>query len=489
MPQGYCKECRAHVTVRDGACLLGHSIDPSTIVAGSGRHRAARSRQLNHSQMVVSRGAIGVDVLQPEPAPRPSSLPPPRISRRKPEPRPGPLEPSKSLPDPTPGPVPEPWQRPLLGRRKMPMLELLGFSDPDEMLATSNSRAPSAPKTIPQAAKLAIDEPTELIETLQLPGPRLADVHTGEHTENTGVLVARLWEATSTHELLGDDWEPSTTVEAPQRTFRWSFISAGLAVLVTVALLAVAAYRLPINQASALRDNLTGSYTSLDAVTKEIPAVANLVLDPGATSTQLAEAALPLLVLSDAANVAYASATTDPGTALPFVSKAPLDALQPAESSLQRAADEALVIHQRIGDVLDYRILLGRALVLPASLPVEASDAQISEIGVELSGTLAETTEVLLQLPQDDILAGHQLQLEKAFAEMNTHVADYLAALRSQNAFAASRIAGEMRTSSASVSESVEGTLGVFQAWLDGAFEQLEQQLASTGSTLQASGS
>ena len=101
---------------------------------------------------------------------------------------------------------------------------------------------------------------------------------------------------------------------------------------------------------------------------------------------------------------AYAAATTGPGTDLPFVSTAPLDALQPAESNLQRAADEALVIHQRIGDVLDYRILLGRALVLPASLPVEASDAQISEIGVELSGTLAETTEVLLQLPKDEIL-------------------------------------------------------------------------------------
>ena len=72
---------------------------------------------------------------------------------------------------------------------------------------------------------------------------------------------------------------------------------------------------------------------------------------------------------------------------------------------------------------------------------------------------------------------------------MNTHVADYLAALRSQNAFAASRIAGEMRTSAASVSESVEGTLGVFEAWLVGAFKQLEQQLAATGSTLQASGS
>jgi hypothetical protein len=371
----------------------------------------------------------------------------------------------------------------------MPMLELLGFSDPDEVPAGSTSNAPSVRKTIPRAARLAIDEPTELIQTIQMPGPRLADVHTGEHTENTGVLVARLWEATSTHELLGDDWEPAETVEAPQRTFRWSLISAGLAVVVTVSLLAVAAYRLPINQANALRDNLMGSYTSLDAATEEIPAVADLVLDPGATTTQLAEAALPLLVLSDAANLAYASATTNPGTGIPFVSNAPLDALQPAESSLQRAADEALVIHQRIGDVLDYRILLGRALVLPTSLPVEASDAQISEIGVELSGTLAETTEVLLQLPQDDILAGHQLQLEKTFAEMNTHVADYLAALRSQNAFAASRIAGEMRASVASVSESVDGTLGLFGAWLVGAFEQLEQQLDATGSTLQASGS
>ncbi len=489
MPQGYCKECRAHVTIRDGACLLGHSVDPATIVAGNGRHRAPRSRSLIHSQLIAPRGAIGVDSLPSDQGGESSEPPLPRITARQIEPRPRPIEaPSATAVDPVH--TPEPFQRPLLGRRKMPMLELLGFADPDERSATSLTEPLSTPLAPRPASRPNGDKRPILQSTVQIPtpGPRLADVHQGESTENTGVLVARLWEATSEHSPLGDDWKPTQAVEAPNRSYRWSLISAALALTVTIALLAVAAYRLPINQASALRDNLTSSYLSLDAAAERIPGVAELILNPDTISSQFADAAIPLLALSEAANSAYASTTADAGSDIPFVSKEPLEALEPAESSLRRAADEALVIHERIGDVLDYRILLERALVLPASLPVQASDAQISDIGVSLSDTLAETTEVLLQLPRDQILAGHQLQLEKAFAEMSIHVADYLAALRSDNSFAASRIAAEMR-STAAITKSIDATLTGFEAWLLDASENLEQQLDVAAVALQATGS
>ena len=494
MPQGYCKECRAHVTVRDGACLLGHSIDPTSIIAGSGRHRAARSSRLNHSQLVSPRGAIGVDVLQSEEAPAPSEPPAAPIRRpngRTSEPRPPtfdtPVEPAA---DPTPSPAPEPWQRPLLGRRKMPMLELLGFADPGEGSAKAADKPEEA---FPAPALLTkpsvIEDATEVIEITPMRGPRLADVHTGEQTENTGVLVARLWDATSTHDALGADWEPSATIEPPVRTFRWSLISAGLALAVTVALLAIAAYRLPINQAAAMRDNLSGSLETLDAATGVFPAVANLVLDPETTTAALADAAIPLLAFSEAANSAYSSATADPGAQIPLVPKAPLEALEPAMTNLQRAADEALVIHERIGDVLDYRILLERALVLPASLPVEASDTRISDIGIGLSATLADTTEVLLQLPQDEILTVHALQLESAYSAMTIHVADYLAALRSGNSFAASRIVGDMRNEARSALDAVDDTLHEFETWLIEAFGHLEQQVRKTNSALKAANS
>jgi hypothetical protein len=41
VPHGYCTECDARVTVIDGACLLGHIIDPATISKKRGRRIAA----------------------------------------------------------------------------------------------------------------------------------------------------------------------------------------------------------------------------------------------------------------------------------------------------------------------------------------------------------------------------------------------------------------------------------------------------------------
>ncbi|HSJ26766.1 MAG TPA: hypothetical protein VLB67_01050 [Acidimicrobiia bacterium] len=51
MPHGYCTECQAQVTVRDGQCLLDHPVDPSTIEETSGRRlrTSARRRRGTHT--------------------------------------------------------------------------------------------------------------------------------------------------------------------------------------------------------------------------------------------------------------------------------------------------------------------------------------------------------------------------------------------------------------------------------------------------------
>jgi hypothetical protein len=45
LPHGYCTECRAQVTVRDGLCLLDHRIDPATIEETPGRRLRANARR------------------------------------------------------------------------------------------------------------------------------------------------------------------------------------------------------------------------------------------------------------------------------------------------------------------------------------------------------------------------------------------------------------------------------------------------------------
>jgi hypothetical protein len=55
LPHGYCTECQAQVTVRDGQCLLDHPVDPTTIEETSGRRLRtnARRRRGAHSVRLV----------------------------------------------------------------------------------------------------------------------------------------------------------------------------------------------------------------------------------------------------------------------------------------------------------------------------------------------------------------------------------------------------------------------------------------------------
>jgi hypothetical protein len=449
-----------------------------------------------HSQSLVSRGAIGIDLIQlesvdvperPDPAPSPTAIyvsPAPEIA---PETQ---VEPtSEEIDLRSPAPVAEPAAPPLPERKRMPMLELLGFADSDEQAAITAQEVDAAPVTPPPTRRRSPLAPTrpKAAPRSTAPVPRLADVHTGPTTENTGVLVARLWEATSEQAPLSEDWTPTETVEPPHRTFRWSRLSGALAIFVTLTLIAVAAYRWPISQANDLRVELSTNLATLESATEDIPAAVDLVTDPAIDPGQLAGIALPLLGFSEAANQAYTLATADHGSSIPLVSNAPLDALADAKAGLQRAADEALVIHERLGNILDYRILIARVLIVPDLLPVEASDAEISELGVTLSDMLAETTEVLLQLPDGDLTTGHRDLVESALAAMSSHVADYLAALRTENQFAASRLAGEMRQTSGAVSDALAPTLTQVAQWFDEALTDLQQRFDESHRTLQAS--
>ena len=69
MPHGYCTECQAQVTVRNGMCLLDHRVDPVTIEETPGRRlrASARRRRGTHSPSPVSRRTLPAVSLDPSP--------------------------------------------------------------------------------------------------------------------------------------------------------------------------------------------------------------------------------------------------------------------------------------------------------------------------------------------------------------------------------------------------------------------------------------
>ena len=56
MPHGYCTECRAQVTVRNGQCLLDHVVDPSSsqIIASKVSSRDVQERMMENSYHVAT---------------------------------------------------------------------------------------------------------------------------------------------------------------------------------------------------------------------------------------------------------------------------------------------------------------------------------------------------------------------------------------------------------------------------------------------------
>lgn len=69
LPHGYCTECRAQVTVRNGQCLLDHVIDPVTIEETPGRRLrpSARRRRGTHAPRLQVRRELPSISLDPAP--------------------------------------------------------------------------------------------------------------------------------------------------------------------------------------------------------------------------------------------------------------------------------------------------------------------------------------------------------------------------------------------------------------------------------------
>ena len=260
------------------------------------------------------------------------------------------------------------------------MLEMLGL-DEDAGLEPTVTVMASPPPTWQAPSPVAVVDKVGLDEF-----PALADMRiVNDNNTDTGTLIERLWFATEEHEAMrpAANLAPTEFENVPERCLRWTIIiAAGFGLTVVLALLLIG-----IGQPDRIAEQATATYRSAVSEARTVLPTATEVMqsitDPAVTTEGLSNAAVTLSQLDTAARNLFTYASEPLSSTPPLVSREVLDSLTPLRSDMARASQDGLAVERRLGDALTYRLVFGRAFVLP-ELPVTAAPDEISALGVEL---------------------------------------------------------------------------------------------------------
>lgn len=358
------------------------------------------------------------------------------------------------------------------------MIELLGFSQVE---------LPSAVATAPAPLPERSDPPPEPAPQVTLRDVRSPDVHPGD----TSLLVTRLWEATENVGPTPVDWHPEdfSALASSSRTFRWSVVVIGVAVV--IGLLAAMQYAMSL-PARLAAETTTRYVSAIDSLDQAIPATreaARAVTEPDSDPANLAAAAVALSDLDDAARTAFTTVAEPlPDTPL-LVPRDELEALNPQRTSIATAADLTLTVERRLGDALNYRLLFARMFALP-ELPVAATPDEITDLGVTLGLAITDSATLADQLPDEPFLADHLASTKALVRRLDDWQGEYLEALRRSDADTARLLIDEYHTRISELEQGLIAPLHALGEWaatqldtLDSTLGRVEAQLPSSSSS------
>lgn len=452
MAQAFCRTCAAEVTVRGNRCLVGHRIENPPRPSRPGRHRSGRSAGL----------LSWIPVLSPPQSEAGAPSPPPFDS-------------------PLPVIRPAAW----LGSERRPKADE-GWVAPELLAFGEGSGRPRAesPERESHAHQGSGAQPETALGTITVPEPdvqdrlpRLSDM-TGQDEEevDTGSLIQRLWEA-SDPEPVDDSarWTPQefSAKAVSSRSFRWSV--AGLLVLLVIGalVLSVMATRVPTAQANAIA---TQYRSGLQSLVEAVPAAEQAALqatDPSVSGPELSETVVSLARLeARAAELGAMAAQPLPDPPLAAFND-PLRSLVPARDELQQTAQEAQLVAERVTRILDYRLTLAQAFRLPP-LPISATPDETADLSVDLAVSVADTIELISQLPEDPFFTQHRRRALRLTGELEGLNSRYLDALRREDVDQATELANQITDRVAEVHDLSE-PLGEAQVWTEEHLAQLRR--------------
>ncbi len=405
-----------------------------------------------------------------------------------------------------------PPQRPPT-RSQLPILDLLGFSDPEtlEFESTTTTIRPADPTpsgpgshtredgTYPSFVPRSLQDwfdslfksvtdltrprsrpaPKRLEKPLQESSehpsifdllPRLSDLRSGGESENTGTLIERLWEATDTYEP-ATSWAPATPSLSQKRP-RWGLI-------VLLILVAIAGALLVANRPDQDADRQMAARSTQETIDAarsslaEARTVVDLIGNTEATGEELSSAAVTLTALDSSARELTAAGDS-------LIEDAEREATGRA---LIRAGSLATTTGRRLGDALTYRLVFARAFALP-DLPAEAGITEIADVGFEIASMISDTERSLERLPGDPTLDGHRRDAEEALASIEAATPDYLQALRDGESLSAQVHANQIRRLGTDTHAALFGPLRQLADEVGIAFDGYEAELEAASTRL-----
>ncbi len=360
------------------------------------------------------------------------------------------------------------------------MLEMLGL-DEDAGLEPTVTVMASPPPTWQAPSPVAVVDKVGLDEF-----PALADMRiVNDNNTDTGTLIERLWFATEEHEAMrpAANLAPTEFENVPERSFRWTIIiAAGFGLTVVLALLLIG-----IGQPDRIAEQATATYRSAVSEARTVLPTATEVMqsitDPAVTTEGLSNAAVTLSQLDTAARNLFTYASEPLSSTPPLVSREALDSLTPLRSDMARASQDGLAVERRLGDALTYRLVFGRAFVLP-ELPVTAAPDEISALGVELGLGLAGTLDALVALPNDPAFESHRAQAEVLAARYAEWQIEYLSALRAGDLTTATDLVEELQGAVDRIATGLADPLLTVATWASEELEAFDTTLARLAGNL-----
>ncbi len=298
---------------------------------------------------------------------------------------------------------------------------------------------------------------------------------------NTGDAVKRLWEATEQMDLSPrrnpDYIGPVDHLSRPRR-MRWPLILVASLILAAGAF---AGWQLTSRSAeavSARQAEHASAAETLDSSLRPLELrLASITAAGGWDEEVLSGLAGELGRLDGAARRAMTLSEEElPDSPLPGASSVP-EELAAERETLGRISTRALIMEERLAEMLSYAQPWGRAFNLPELPERAASPEELQAVSASLNESIVWSRSILGDLPDIADFTAHRTEATNALTQLESWQDDYVTALRAGDATGAGAAARNLGQLTIALDRSLAWHRGPVIEWAQGEITDLRSQL------------